>query len=88
LNKSVSGISISLNSGKDDLSSFIFHLCWFHNWLSTPLNSLLEDSSGIINSERNVFDSITMLGMVLIELFMSSRLQRSSEYKWDISIAY
>ena len=68
LNESVCRVTVGLNRRANHLAVVIFERVWFSHRLSTPFNGFLIDASCIIDSERNILASISMLGVVSIKL--------------------
>ena len=54
---------------------------------SSPLDSFAVDSRGIIDGKRNIFDTITVLGVVGLELGVRCGVEGSLEDVDDLVVA-
>ena len=72
------GVTVSFNTCNDHGSVFVFESLRFPNTCCTARYSLLVDACGVITSESNVLDAVTVLGMVRGKLLVV-RVQWRSE---------
>ena len=71
LDESMGSVSISSNSSHDNETIFIFKFSWLHYSCCTSADGFFINTSGIIDSESNIFNSVTVFGEVGIEFFMA-----------------
>jgi len=71
LNECMSGITISSDSGHDNETIIILKFSWLHYTCRTSADGFFVNTSGIIDSESNIFNSVTMVSEVGIEFFVS-----------------
>merc|ERR1719443_1886435 len=86
LDECVSCITIGLNRCHDDCAIFILELVWLLNGGCTPINCLLVNSYCIINSERDILNSVTVDFVLVVPLFMSCWIKWSLENEDDGSV--
>lgn len=86
LNESVSCISISSYRGDDNNSIFIPQGGWLHDCSGSSGDGLLEDSCRIVDVEGDIFNSITVLGMMLVEFFLSIWIKRCLKNETNLTI--
>jgi len=86
LDESMGSISISFNSSHDNETIFIFKFSWLHDTCSSSLGSFSINTSSIIDSESNIFNSVTMFGEMSIEFFMAGWVQACFKSKSDFSV--
>jgi len=67
----MSGITICFNYSNDNLSIIVLEDSWLLNWSSSSFNSFLENTCCIINIEGNIFDTITVPGVMLLEFVLT-----------------
>ena len=68
LNQSVDSVSISLDWSSDDSSVLIFKLNWLLDALSASVDGFLIKSADIVNSESDIFHTISVVFNVLGKL--------------------
>ena len=68
LNECVDRVAVGLNRGDDDRAIFVLHSLWLANARRTPTDCLLVDSCRVVDRECDVFDAISVLGVVRREL--------------------
>ena len=51
--------------------SIVLQCLWLLHGDCTALDSFLENAGRVINSEGDVFNTVTMLGVMLVELFLT-----------------
>ena len=67
LHESVSSVSIGLNRCADHFAFIIFERVGLSDRLGSPINCFLVDSSCVINCKRDIFDTVSVLGMVSVK---------------------
>ena len=70
LHESVNSITVGLHGGNENFAIFVFHSDRFTHRFGSTRNSLLVNTFSIIDSESNILDTITMLGVMLRELLV------------------
>jgi hypothetical protein len=65
----VDGVSVGAHGGYDDFTVIVLKSGGFANRSCSALDSLLVDTSGIVNSKSDILHTITVLGNVIREFF-------------------
>ena len=68
LNECVDRVAVGLHRGDDDRAIFVLQSFWLTNARSTPTDCLLVDSCRVVDRECDVFDAVSVLGVMCREL--------------------
>jgi hypothetical protein len=86
LNEGVDSVAVSFDGSNNDGAIVVFQGFGLAHALSSTLDSLCVNTSGIINAERDILDTVTVLGVVGGELGVVG-VDGALESENDIAIA-
>ena len=86
LNEGVDSVAVSFDGSNNDGTIVVFQGFGLAHALSATLDCLCVNTSGIINAERDILDTVTVLGVVGGELGVVG-VEGALESKNDIAIA-
>ena len=86
LNECVDSVAVGLHRGEDDRAIFVLQSLWLTHACRTTTDGLCVDSRGVIDRESDVFDSVSVLGVMRGELSVV-RAQWRGEHEGQLIVA-